>query len=86
MLKQLTLKILPQYCFATESSLYHFVQVDVVCCGEKLNGDMTVKDIQLRWKSHLPNSGKGKVKWELEQAMTQLGYIRSKKLQTPPKK
>jgi len=80
------LKILPQYCFATESSLYHFVQVDVVCCGEKLNGDMTVKDIQLRWKSHLPNSGKGKVKWELEQAMTQLGYIRSKKLQTPPKK
>ncbi|XP_019067014.2 E3 ubiquitin protein ligase DRIP1-like [Solanum lycopersicum] len=61
-------------------------EVDVLCYGEKLNGDMTLKNIQLRWKSHLPNSGEGKVKWELEQAMTQLGHIRSKKLQTPPKK
>ena len=80
------LKISLQYCFAIESSLYHFVLVNIVCCGEKLNRDMTLKEIQLRWKSHLPHSGEGKVKWELEQAMIQLGYIRSKKLQTPPKK
>ena len=64
------LKILSQYCFATKSSLYNFVQFDVVCCGEKMNGYMTLKDIQLRWKSHVPNYGEGKVKWELEQAMT----------------
>uniref|UniRef100_M1DRX7 Uncharacterized protein n=1 Tax=Solanum tuberosum TaxID=4113 RepID=M1DRX7_SOLTU len=75
-----------QKFIAQKLNLNDHTEVDVVCCGEKLNGDMTVKDIQLRWKSHLPNSGKGKVKWELEQAMTQLGYIRSKKLQNPPKK
>ncbi|KAH0775152.1 hypothetical protein KY290_012289 [Solanum tuberosum] len=75
-----------QKFIAQKLNLNDHTEVDVVCCGEKLNGAMTVKDIQLRWKSHLPNSGKGKEKWELEQAMTQLGYIRSKKLQTPPKK
>ncbi|KAK6774180.1 hypothetical protein RDI58_029419 [Solanum bulbocastanum] len=75
-----------QKFIAQKLNLNDHTEVDVVCCGEKLIGDMTFKDIQLRWKSHLLDSGKGKVKWELEEAMIQLGYIRSEKLQTPPKK
>ncbi|KAK6780186.1 hypothetical protein RDI58_022370 [Solanum bulbocastanum] len=74
-----------QKFIAQKLNLNDHTEVDVVCCGEKLNGVMTLKDIQLRWKSHLPNAGKGKVKWELKEVVTQLGYIRSEKLQTPPK-
>uniref|UniRef100_M1E196 Uncharacterized protein n=1 Tax=Solanum tuberosum TaxID=4113 RepID=M1E196_SOLTU len=75
-----------QKFIAHKLNLNDHTEVDVACCGEKLTGDMTLKDIQLRWKSHLPNSRKKKVKWELKEAVTQLGYIISEKLQTPPKK
>ncbi|XP_059276674.1 uncharacterized protein LOC132030899 [Lycium ferocissimum] len=61
-------------------------EVDVVCCGEKLNGDMTVKDIQLIWMSHLPDSEGRKKNWDQKELMIELGYIRSKKPTTSQKK
>ncbi|KAH0636320.1 hypothetical protein KY290_036748 [Solanum tuberosum] len=55
-----------QKFIAQKLNLNDHTEVDVACCGEKLTGDMTLKDIQLRWKSHLPNSGKKKGKMGVE--------------------
>ncbi|KAM3383265.1 E3 ubiquitin protein ligase DRIP1-like isoform X1 [Capsicum galapagoense] len=71
---------------AQKLNMNDHTEVDVVCCGEKLNGDMTHKDIQLLWMSHLPSYGKKKKKWDLKEAMIELGYIRSEKPETSQEK
>ncbi|CAN4094521.1 unnamed protein product [Withania somnifera] len=80
-----TVYVIQKY-IAQKLNMKDYTEVDVVCCNEKLKGDMTLKDIQHIWKSHLPNSGRKKANWNVKEVVIELGYIRSRKVETPKKK
>ncbi|KAJ8528021.1 hypothetical protein K7X08_015472 [Anisodus acutangulus] len=75
-----------QMYIAQKLKMNDHTEVDVVCCGEKLKGDMTLKDIQLIWMLNLPNSGRRKRNWDKKELMIELGYTRSEKPETSQKK
>ncbi|MCD7450523.1 hypothetical protein HAX54_006815 [Datura stramonium] len=62
-----------QNYIAQKLNINDHTEVDVACCCEKLKGEMTLKDIQHTWMSHLPNSGRIKAKWDMKELVIELG-------------
>ncbi|CAK9177097.1 unnamed protein product, partial [Ilex paraguariensis] len=59
-------------------------EVDVHCCGLKLNANLTLMDIEHLWlKYRVPDHAKAKAKWDVKEIVMELGYSRNKEFKVP---